>query len=549
MFPDSVLFDTGSDTMKHLWKRASGFVFQFHVPKRLSSRLGTSPFRVNLGPLSGFEAKRTARILAGHLALVIESADMDRDVVSRSLVALAKQLDDLRKQEFREQFRAVPRFPEFEDPHLDAIDEKRRIKHLAKKEALQEVRENLETIGQAISADGVAWETERSIFKNLMERFESLPVQTAPVPVPATGKPLLSEMIAPYLASKKEAEVSQKYLDGLPRRLKTFIDFAGDRPLDDYRHSEITSYGVALSKVPHTWTRDPKTAGLDIHKAVKWNEKKKLPTLSQKTIKDVYVASVKGLFRWACAEHKVLNPFQGVAFSAPRSATKMPPRQSFTVDEMNAIFSIAGKEERADDRFFPILGFLTGARLAELTSLQKRDIKQTPEGHYYIDLSETILVRGKETERAVKTEQSVRRIALHDIFRDIGFIKHVKSIKNADGWIFLDLHRAKIVRPSDAASKRMNTIIRKSGVYQRYVKVFHSFRHTAASFYKRDLRMEEMLIRRHMGHLAEDERDTSSASIYGNEPLKDHEIARLATAPLPEGLAIRELYSNQAVPS
>ncbi|MGO7210905.1 DUF6538 domain-containing protein [Rhizobium ruizarguesonis] len=83
----------------YLWRRSSGFTFQQRVPARFREKLGSSPIRISLGPISAEEARRRARILAGAMTEQIEEPTMTREILSASLTALAAEIAGIQKQD------------------------------------------------------------------------------------------------------------------------------------------------------------------------------------------------------------------------------------------------------------------------------------------------------------------------------------------------------------------------------------------------------------------------------------------------------------------
>lgn len=95
--------------MGHLWKRPSGYVFQIHIPQGFVDRFGATLIRVDLGRLPASEARRRAHILAGRATAMIEIG-VRREVVARSLEALAAEMDRLKRSAFSVGMCALPRF-------------------------------------------------------------------------------------------------------------------------------------------------------------------------------------------------------------------------------------------------------------------------------------------------------------------------------------------------------------------------------------------------------------------------------------------------------
>ncbi len=521
--------------MGHLWRRPSGFVFQLHIPQRFVESLGRTPIRIRLGPLPRAEANWFARILAGRGTVMLERG-MGRDVLSRSLAALAAELEALRKEEFRAGVRALPTwFEEGEDPELIVHHQARRKIHEAQRDTLRGVRQRLDGLGAALSQDGAAWEAERAMHDRLVDRLASttsaLPASVEVAQGPST--PLLSTTIDAYLSRKREDEVGKAHVDGLPRRFRGFIEHVGDKPIDQYTASDLQSFTSTLARVPATWSKEAEIKDLSARAASEWNiaRRQPLPRMSETTIRLGYARPIRTWFAWLALEHRFPNPFAGMRLAVPKSAKNSVRRKPLTMPELTRWLAYAERQSRPDDRFLPLLGFLTGARIAELVFTQARDLRQFGDA-WALSLAEPLIVDGREVRRPLKNANSARLVALHDTLVEAGFIKWAMD-RPPNGWLFPHLHQADIVRPSDTASKRMSRSMKAAGVHEPLVKVFHSLRHNSRDWLERVVKLPDSIVRRQMGHAAED-----TAETYGEDPLLPEEVQRIARAPLPEDLDI-----------
>uniref|UniRef100_A0A9E8CMJ2 Tyr recombinase domain-containing protein n=1 Tax=Bosea sp. NBC_00436 TaxID=2969620 RepID=A0A9E8CMJ2_9HYPH len=473
---------------------------------------------------------------------MMEEVGVRREVVARSLEALAVEMDRLKRAAFSAGLRALPgSVSEDDDPELIAYDEERRKVHAARRDTLHAVRQQLEGIGQALAQDGAAWSAERDMYDHLLSRASAIPAivpaptlpTTAPAPI-ATSLPLLSATISHYLAQKREADVSERHVDGLSRRFRAFMEHVGDKPLNEYRASDLQSFVSTLARVPANWAKEAAIKDVSARAAAEWNAARRhpLPMMAEGTINLGYARPIRTWFGWLALEHNVSNPFDGLRLKVPKSAKASVRRKPLTVAELNQWFAYAAHDRRPDDRWLPLLGFLTGARIAELVFAQGRDLRPFGDS-WALDLMSPLVDKKtrRETRRPLKNAGSARLVALHSALVDAGFVAWARKTP-PDGWLFPALH-ADVLRPSDAASKRQNGRMEKAGVHQPIVKVFHSLRHSANDWLKRGVGLPDALVRRQMGHTAED-----SAEAYGDDPLLPDEIARIAAAPLPEGLDI-----------
>jgi integrase len=189
---------------------------------------------------------------------------------------------------------------------------------------------------------------------------------------------------------------------------------------------------------------------------------------------------------------------------------------------------MAREHARPDERWLPVLGYVTGCRVAELVYLQGRDLKWHKEARAWtFDLHDKILIGRKEVQRPLKTPGSRRIIALPHFLHEVGFIDWARE---RPGFIFDLLHRTKT--PPGAASKRMMKMLRACGIDSEG-EVFHSLRHSHKDWL-RDLKIAERTIDLQSGHALE-----GVAKKYGAKSLRPEEIRELSLCELPPKL--REL--------
>lgn len=80
----------------YLWRKDSGFFFQMRILAGQVVHVGATPLRIWLGALKRREAQRRATALAV-IAFEGLNAGMDRETLTRSLKALAVELEGLRQ--------------------------------------------------------------------------------------------------------------------------------------------------------------------------------------------------------------------------------------------------------------------------------------------------------------------------------------------------------------------------------------------------------------------------------------------------------------------
>lgn len=393
--------------------------------------------------------------------------------------------------------------------------------------------------------DGRSSENPASL-ELLMESFLAMNQQVADLSarvqtsIEGPTRPLASEALETWTEVRRKTKVDPKKITTDYNRVTDFITFAGDKPLDKYTFLEFQRWSNLLARVPKNMSVVPHLKGKTHQQAADYNDRLKIPrpTMTTKTIETNYFSPLKHFFRQMAAEHRFQSPFGDADVRMDgRSSVK---RRPFKVEQLNIWFAHAAQEGRADMMWLPLLGAITGARIAELIFLQGRDIYQmenafTGAKYWIIDLRFALIAEdGGFEERKTKTPTSKRIIALHEIFTEVGFIDYAKSRRDAD-WLFpASFYHGKerVADPPRAASKRMNRMLKDVGIHKPMERVFHSTRHTAKDI-MRLARVDDRTNDLQTGHAFK----TVSRG-YGAKDLEElpTEIEVLTALPLPEGL-------------
>jgi len=521
----------------HLARRGTVWRFQIRVPRDLEPVLGPTPIRIPIGTATTREAQSQARLLAGRaesafLALKARGGEMSEDDETRDeLIGMLKAtLEEVRKSHAEDRKQWMDLAAEerrFHAEQLRAVEERYKQERASDAHVLRSATEKVAELAEGGEAGGAD-------AGGLLEQLAAL-LKEAKV-VKSGGKaPRLGECIEDYVAAKRRRGIDAKFARSIRNRLADFIAFAGDKPLDDYAFSDLQGFADMLANLPTNWMKKDLFKDLSLKEAAEKHRqlleegRHPLPCFGRKTIKDNYVGIVRTAFGELCVKHDCRNPFERGRIFVPAEATVSVKREAFSVEELNRWFAIAAAEGRPDDRWLPLLGTLTGARLAELIYLQGRDIYELKKGLWVADLTKKLLLPdGREKRRAIKTETSIRIFALHAVFEEVGFLDYARKKKEGQ-WLFPALHSG-VADPPSTASKRVNYRLKKAGIHRARELVFHSSRHTSKDL-MRIAHVDPRTIDRQTGHAP-----TSVGDRYGSKHLREDEIAVLAAIPLPEGL-------------
>jgi integrase len=156
-------------------------------------------------------------------------------------------------------------------------------------------------------------------------------------------------------------------------------------------------------------------------------------------------------------------------------------RDAFTIVELNTLFASSvftemdrpapGKGEAAF--WLPLLALYSGARRADLASLQVKNI------HNVEGVPCFTFVEDKSIGKRLKTPTAIRTIPIHPQLIELGWLRYVDDVRRrggADAWLFA------LIAPQaggglKAWTKWFGRYLRSVGIVDRR-KVFHSFRHT-----------------------------------------------------------------------
>jgi len=180
---------------------------------------------------------------------------------------------------------------------------------------------------------------------------------------------------------------------------------------------------------------------------VRWKDDMVAKGSALKTVRDVHLAAVKAVLRWACENDRIaVNPAEVVRVKVitPRRTRE----KGFTDDEAVAILKAArdyrpteyayeNLMERpwttAAKRWVPWVCALTGARAGEIVQLRKEDVREKDGVRFFRITPEAGTVKTK----------NFRDVPIHPQLVEIGFLDYVNSL--GDGPIFQD---TKSTRPT-----------------------------------------------------------------------------------------------------
>jgi integrase len=350
-------------------------------------------------------------------------------------------------------------------------------------ELLKLFRINLDPKSEAYRELGM--EVLRSFVKALqaVERRQKdevvdTPHQLEPIAtVAASGGGTLSAAFAGW---KKEAERPETTVAETERAVRLFTELHGDMLIAAIKRSHVHSFRAALQNVPRL--RAGKLANLKLPELAEWGREHPAIKVTATTV-NKQLGAVQAVALWARDKGGMVPDDVPWAdpFSRMRLRTEEPTRESFTPEELKAVFGgpvfaegtrpAGGKGEAAF--WLPLLALFTGARRSELAGLTVENVDTESFGAPVITIT-----KDRSRGKRLKTQGSQRAVPLHKELLRLGFLEFVSSVRKnqgANSWLF-----------SEIAPDKPGALKGRTKWFSRYIrdrevespdKVFHSFRH------------------------------------------------------------------------
>lgn len=304
------------------------------------------------------------------------------------------------------------------------------------------------------------------------------------------AKTRLIKIMAEFLRSEEEREkdkdIGTKSVGATKARLTVFHEYMGNVHIGTLTPQNIQDYRKALRHYPSS--RDT-VEGMKFHDIVAMSKNKRLLDAEGKPLGVLATTTIDGYmqvlrnFLTFCKNQYAVNPTVVDAISDNKKKAnegESIPRRAFNAEEMKAIF----QSEYMRDGYYncpyqywiPLLAAFTGARVNELGQLTPSDIRQSKEGTWYIDITDT--KDDEESDKTLKNVESRRIIPVHKKLIELGFIDFVQSQIKAKAKNLCNINPAKKDKHGKIPSEWFNQkYLREYLEIKDKTVVFHSFRH------------------------------------------------------------------------
>ncbi len=357
-----------------------------------------------------------------------------------------------------------------------------------------------------------ALKTESSIYA---QSGYNAPVKKEIVQKATQGKTFL-EVATQYcnLPARKNKKDANKKILG---RAKVIQELLGvGRDMRSITSDDLQNAANNLAYIPYSYGHDHNKKSIFDH--IKIGKRNPESCITQKTL-DEYVGCIKTIFAEALRKGDIQeNIVEAVDWPVSHNQTPTKKYSPFSIEQLNAIFhaplytgcvddgrnynKVGSNHPRRIRFWLPLIALFTGARINEICQLHTDDI-QEKNGISFISINE-------EDEKHVKTKAGIRQVPIHNELIKIGFLDYVNERRlRKDTLLFPEVmesltkgERAENASPSAPLSKWFNHFIESVNacIEQPELKftpehVFHSFRHTVRTEFRRNRAPEDDVCR------------------------------------------------------
>ena len=371
------------------------------------------------------------------------------------------------------------------------------------------------------------------LFPDLSKHSESMPKESIHKQTPelvstdSDAEETLSDSSTRFFERKRLEKKSPKSIQEDESVIAEFIEIIGDIDTSLLTKKEVNCYIDIQSKLPPNRKKSPKYRESSISELVGMN----LPEKETQTTKNINkrITKLSTFANWGVRQGLLqTNPFRDMKLSVRNIATqrRMPfsaqelrkilkPETylNWTINFKHKIYQKGGGKNQVPYYWVFILGILSGMRTNEMCQLRLSDLKKEKRIWF-------IHVEGSEDTK-VKTLTSIRKIPVHPILIDLGFIDYVGNLKRKKkDRIFWELRQSRDGYAKEVSRHFNEKFLPAVGVWEKNVKVLYSTRHTFINcLYRKNV--DENIIKSLVGHEKE-----FTMKHYGGDPFTPERLLK-----------------------
>ncbi|SMF94400.1 Phage integrase family protein [Methylomagnum ishizawai] len=276
------------------------------------------------------------------------------------------------------------------------------------------------------------------------------------------------------------------------QRLGLLLEIVGDKPCSEITNQDAIHVWETLPKIPTNPNKGSLAKLATLSEKIAEAKRAKLPVWEKRN-QAVHWELFVSLIKFAKKKKYILEDIiEDLTIKVSKKESKANSYKPFSDADLDKLIhghvflpEKASRTANHDYHFWlPLLAMYTGARLNELCQLLVEDIKKTPDGIWYIDITDEEQ-EDKQEKKSVKSEAGRRKVPIHSKLIELGFLEFISG---KSGQIFsTGLSYAAKGKWGKNASRWFNGDSACKGYKQNCGftansgKVFHSFRKSFAS--------------------------------------------------------------------
>ena len=297
--------------------------------------------------------------------------------------------------------------------------------------------------------------------------------------------------------------------------LDRFVSLHGDLDLKQITRAHIQQFRDAMLEFPRKIPAKMRHDG--VRDLILWaNSQNDVPRLGATTVNDRAIGALSAILATAVREKEIdENPCHGTRVKL--QVGEGDGRPPYTDADLKVIFSSPVFKEGQRPKggageaafWLPYLALFTGARLEELAQLRVKDVcvdERDGERIDYLDLM--TMEASAATKLRRKTSSSRRKVPLHSVLIERGFLDYAASLKSQGKLSLFPELNSNGDKRSVSWSKWWGRYARvhfqkAKGLHENYENdpktVFHSFRHSFIDAC-RDFKVDYVIMKKLIGH-------------------------------------------------
>lgn len=289
---------------------------------------------------------------------------------------------------------------------------------------------------------------------------------------------LLSGVITTYTAEKKAGWTDKTKME-VAGVFRLLVDILGDIDVSTITRPILIQLRSSLLRVPPNYYK--KNPGKSVREVLKSSTES---GISSKSV-NKHMSRIGSLLKY-CQEQGMIanNPATDLQIVDKQRADQ--ERNPYSLDDIkNIVSNLPLSGERPERYWIPLIGLYSGMRLAEMCQLHVEDIIMV-DGCWCFDINDA-------GTKQLKNDASIRVIPVHPKLIELGLIKYVHAMRNANHprlWMNLSyIHLHGYTNTFGKWYQRFN----REYVTDDLKRVFHSMRHTVTDTLKQAGELETVI--------------------------------------------------------